>query len=208
MASPPWTLARRSKLVEKQDWFRGAEAFEASELTRQEFSQQRRLLLSTLHSWVYRRRRQRARKAEPVRLLRVEGAAAPQPSTTRLVVVLANEARLRFAVAPDAGYGARLARRCKRPVGDVVLSDCMLLMPRLVAGTAPHRLLLRTRGARAIRRRWLGEVARIELQPFLHLPVLLPQLSVLLLQVSDALIHGPDEFVMDRGLNQREQNWS
>ncbi|WP_426752043.1 IS66 family insertion sequence element accessory protein TnpA [Myxococcus sp. Y35] len=54
--SPPWTLAGMSKPVEKQEWFRVAEAFEASGLTQQAFSQRRGLRLSTLQSWVYRRR--------------------------------------------------------------------------------------------------------------------------------------------------------
>ncbi|WP_418766512.1 IS66 family insertion sequence element accessory protein TnpA [Myxococcus xanthus] len=45
-----------SKPVETQEWFRVAEAFEASGLTQQEFSQHRGLRLSTLQSWVCRRR--------------------------------------------------------------------------------------------------------------------------------------------------------
>ncbi|WP_074960269.1 IS66 family insertion sequence element accessory protein TnpA [Myxococcus xanthus] len=44
-----------SKPVEKQEWFRVAEAFEASGLTQKEFSQHRGVRLSTLQSWVYRR---------------------------------------------------------------------------------------------------------------------------------------------------------
>jgi hypothetical protein len=106
--SPPWTLACMSKLVEKQEWFRVAEAFEASGLTQQEFAQQRGLRLSTLQSWVYRRRRQLAAKTEPVRLLPVEVAGTPRPSTARLEVVLAGGARLRFSMGTDVDYVARL----------------------------------------------------------------------------------------------------
>ncbi|WP_237080721.1 IS66 family insertion sequence element accessory protein TnpA [Myxococcus xanthus] len=106
--SPPGPLARMSKPVETQEWFRVAEAFEASGLTQQEFSQHRGLRLSTLQSWVYRRRRQLARKPEPVRLLPVEVAGTPQLSATPLEVVLASGARLRFASGTDVDYVARL----------------------------------------------------------------------------------------------------
>ncbi|ABF91783.1 conserved hypothetical protein [Myxococcus xanthus DK 1622] len=44
-----------SKQVEKQEWVRVAEAFEASGQTQKEFSAQRGVRLSTLQSWVYRR---------------------------------------------------------------------------------------------------------------------------------------------------------
>ncbi|QDE90499.1 hypothetical protein BHS06_16845 [Myxococcus xanthus] len=97
-----------SKPVEKQEWFRVAEAFEASGLTQKEFSAQRGVRLSTLQSWVYRRRRQRAGKAEPVRLLPVEVAGVAQPSTALLEVELASGARLRFAFGTDVEYVARL----------------------------------------------------------------------------------------------------
>ncbi|WP_418766678.1 IS66 family insertion sequence element accessory protein TnpA [Myxococcus xanthus] len=46
--------------MEKQEWFRVAEAFEASGLTQKAFSSQRGLRLSTLQSWVYRRRKRPA----------------------------------------------------------------------------------------------------------------------------------------------------
>ena len=108
MESAPWTLVCMSKPVETQEWFRVAEAFEASGLTQQEFSQHRGLRLSTLQSWVYRRRRQLARKTEPVRLLPVEVAGVSQPSTALLEVVLASGARLRFGSGTDVDYVARL----------------------------------------------------------------------------------------------------
>ncbi|WP_418764537.1 IS66 family insertion sequence element accessory protein TnpA [Myxococcus xanthus] len=66
-----------SKPVEKQEWFRVAEAFEASGLTQKEFASQRGVRLSTLQSWVYRRRRLHSRQAEAVRLLPVEVATGP-----------------------------------------------------------------------------------------------------------------------------------
>ncbi|WP_342373840.1 IS66 family insertion sequence element accessory protein TnpB [Myxococcus stipitatus] len=97
-----------SKLVESEEWFQVAEAFEASGLTQKEFSAQRGLRLSTLQSWVYRRRRQRSRKAPAVRLLPVEVASTTQASAAMLEIVLPGGARVRFAPGTDVGYVARL----------------------------------------------------------------------------------------------------
>jgi hypothetical protein len=97
-----------SKPVEKQEWFQVAESFEASGLTQKEFSTQRGLRLSTLQSWVYRRRRQRAGKTPAVRLLPVEVSTVAQVSPVPLEVVLASGARLRFSVGADVDYVARL----------------------------------------------------------------------------------------------------
>ncbi|QDE82492.1 IS66 family insertion sequence element accessory protein TnpA [Myxococcus xanthus] len=97
-----------SKPVEEQEWFQVAEAFEASGLTQKEFSAQRGLRLSTLQSWVYRRRRQRPRKAQEVRLLPVEVSTVAPPSPVLLEVVLASGAKLRFPSGADVDYVARL----------------------------------------------------------------------------------------------------
>jgi hypothetical protein len=98
-----------SKPAEKQEWFQVAEAFEASGLTQKEFSTQRGLRLSTLQSWVYRRRRQHPQKVPAVRLLPVEvSAIAPPPSPALLEVVLASRARLRFPAGADVDYVVRL----------------------------------------------------------------------------------------------------
>ncbi|NOK07091.1 MULTISPECIES: IS66 family insertion sequence element accessory protein TnpB [Myxococcus] len=97
-----------SKPLEKQEWFRVAEAFEASGLTQKEFSAQRGVRLSTLQSWVYRRRRQQAEKGEAVRLLPVEVAGVSPPSTMLLEVVVASGARLRFSSGTDVDYVAHL----------------------------------------------------------------------------------------------------
>ncbi|QDF05191.1 IS66 family insertion sequence element accessory protein TnpA [Myxococcus xanthus] len=82
-----------SKPVEKQEWFRVAESFEASGLTQKEFSQQRGVRLSTLQSWVYRRRRQQSKKTEAVRLLPVEVATTPPATESMLEVVTAVSVR-------------------------------------------------------------------------------------------------------------------
>ncbi|GEN12788.1 hypothetical protein SAMN05443572_103706 [Myxococcus fulvus] len=97
-----------SKPVEKQEWIQVAEAFAASGLTQKEFSAQRGLRLSTLQSWVYRRRRQRPRKTQEVRLLPVEVSTIAPPSPALLEVVLASGARLRFPSGADIDYVARL----------------------------------------------------------------------------------------------------
>ncbi|WP_246136990.1 IS66 family insertion sequence element accessory protein TnpA [Myxococcus llanfairpwllgwyngyllgogerychwyrndrobwllllantysiliogogogochensis] len=61
------------KRAEKPEWVRVAEEVEASGLTQREFAGRRGLRLSTVQSWVYRRRRQVSTKAEPaVRMLPVQ----------------------------------------------------------------------------------------------------------------------------------------
>ncbi|MCP3103962.1 IS66 family insertion sequence element accessory protein TnpB [Myxococcus sp. K15C18031901] len=99
-----------SKPGEKQEWLQVAEAFEASGLTQEAFSAQRGLRLSTLQSWVYRRRRQHARKAPAVRLLPVEVATVAQVGPVLLEVVLASGARLRFPAGAD---GRAIRRRVR-----------------------------------------------------------------------------------------------
>ncbi|MFP2964527.1 IS66 family insertion sequence element accessory protein TnpA, partial [Myxococcus sp. 1LA] len=88
---------------------RVAEAFEASGLTQKAFSAQQGVRLSTLQSWVYRRRRQQTGKAETVRLLPVEVAGVAQPSTALLELELASGARLRFASGTDCWRSSRSA---------------------------------------------------------------------------------------------------
>ncbi len=61
------------KRIEKPEWPRVAEEFEASGLTQRECAGRQGLRLSTLQPWVYRRRRQVSAVAEPpVRLLPVQ----------------------------------------------------------------------------------------------------------------------------------------
>ncbi|WP_434346506.1 IS66 family insertion sequence element accessory protein TnpA [Myxococcus virescens] len=94
--------------MSKPEWLRVAEAFETSGLTQKAFSAQRGMRLSTLQSWVYRRRRQQAGKAETVRLLPVEVAGVAQSSTVLLEVVTARGARVCFPAGTDVEYVARL----------------------------------------------------------------------------------------------------
>ena len=97
------------KRVEKPEWLRVAEEFEASGLTQREFAGRRGLRLSTLQSWVYRRRRQASTAAEPsVRLLPVQLSGAPAPEAVALEVVIARGMQVRFGAGTDVDYVARL----------------------------------------------------------------------------------------------------
>ena len=97
------------KSIEKPEWLRVAEEFEASGLTQREFAGRRGLRLSTLQSWVYRRRRQASAVAEPpVRLLPVQVSGMPASETSALEVLLVSGVRVRFSPGTDADYVARL----------------------------------------------------------------------------------------------------
>ena len=100
-----------SKQREKPEWVRVAEEYDASGLTQREFAERRGMTLSTLQSWVYRRRRQEsAPVVEPVRLLPVEVRAVPVVrGSDTLEVRTASGERVSFAVGADAG-----ARTCTR----------------------------------------------------------------------------------------------
>src|SRR5687768_7547820 len=103
------------KRVEKPEWLRVAEEFEASGLTQREFAGRRGLRLSTLQSWVYRRRRQVSAAAEPpVRLLPVQVGSAPAPEAVALEVSTASGVRVRFSSGADVDYVARLVAALER----------------------------------------------------------------------------------------------
>lgn len=97
-----------AKQVEKPEWTRSAEAFEASGQTQREFALAQGVRLSTLQSWVYRHRRSAPSGAEAVRLLPVQVAPTPASMESVLEVVAAGGARVRFAVGTDVAYVARL----------------------------------------------------------------------------------------------------
>ena len=100
---------RMRKRIEKPEWLRVAEEFEASGLTQREFAGRRALRLSTLQSWVYRRRRQERAVAEPpVRLLPVEVSRASAPEAVTLEVMSTAGVRIRFSQGTDVDYVARL----------------------------------------------------------------------------------------------------
>ena len=72
------------KRSEKPEWVRVAEEYEASGLTQREFAERRGMTLSTLQSWVYRRRRlEKVTPAEPMRLLPVQVMTATAPVAGR-----------------------------------------------------------------------------------------------------------------------------
>jgi len=105
-----------NKRSEKLEWVRVAEEYEASGLTQREFAQRRGMTLSTLQSWVYRRRRQEgAPVAQPVRLLPVQVTAAPvERGSASLEVLTASGERVRIAVGTDVEYVARLVAALER----------------------------------------------------------------------------------------------
>jgi transposase len=97
------------KRDEKPEWLRVAEEFEASGLTQREFAGRRGLRLSTVQSWVYRRRRQESAVAEPpVRLLPVQVSRALAPGAVTLEVLTAAGVRVRFSPGTDVDYVTRL----------------------------------------------------------------------------------------------------
>jgi transposase len=105
------------KRVEKPEWLRIAEEFEASELTQREFAQRRGVPLGTLQSWVYRRRRQgSAAPPPPVRLLPVQvSAALVAREGGRVEVTTGSGVRVGFAPGTDVDYVARLVAALERP---------------------------------------------------------------------------------------------
>jgi len=94
---------------DKPQWIRIAEQFEQSGLTQREFAQQHELRLSTLQSWIYRRRRQvAALAAPPVRLLPVEVATLRAPPVASMELLTVGGVRVRFQVGTDVDYVAQL----------------------------------------------------------------------------------------------------
>jgi hypothetical protein len=98
-----------SKPADKSQWVRIAEQFEQSGLTQQQFAQQQGLPLSTVQSWIYRRRRQASRSpVQPVRLLPVEVSPAPVTDRGGLEIVTPRGVRLRVPAGTDVDYVAGL----------------------------------------------------------------------------------------------------
>jgi hypothetical protein len=105
-----------TKPVDKPQWVRIAEQFEQSELTQKQFAQQQGLPLSTVQSWIYRRRRQAATPSAPsVRLLPVEVAAPAMSRAGKVEVLTASGIRVSFTMGTDVSYVARLVAALERP---------------------------------------------------------------------------------------------
>ena len=105
-----------TKSGEKAQWIRVAEQFEASGQTQREFAQQQALALSTLQSWVYRRRRQEAGgQASAVRLLPVElSSVHPREASGWVEVRTRSGARVSVEAGTDVEYVARLVAALER----------------------------------------------------------------------------------------------
>jgi hypothetical protein len=98
-----------SKPSDKSQWARIAEQFEQSGLTQKQFAQQHGLPLSTVQSWIYRRRRHASRsQAQPVRLLPVEVSPTPVADRGGLEVITPQGVRLRVPAGTDVDYVAGL----------------------------------------------------------------------------------------------------
>jgi hypothetical protein len=105
-----------TKPAEKPQWVRIAEQFEHSGLTQKQFAQQQGLPLSTVQSWIYRRRRQVAAPgARTVRLLPVEVAAPVVGSAGKVEVLTESGVRVSFGTGTDVAYVARLVAALERP---------------------------------------------------------------------------------------------
>jgi transposase len=100
-----------SKPTDKPQWVRVAEQFEQSGLTQKQFAQQRQLQLSTLQSWIYRRRRQEsAAPPAPMRLLPVEVTAPPAVQARSVEILMPGGVRVSFEAGTDVEYVARLVK--------------------------------------------------------------------------------------------------
>jgi hypothetical protein len=97
---------------QREKWVEVVEEYERSGLTQAEYVARRGVALSTLQSWL--RRRRRAQRTGPVRLLPVEVAPTPPPGkpasegSTPLEVVVPGGVRLYVAPGTDVGYVAKL----------------------------------------------------------------------------------------------------
>lgn len=104
-----------SKPTDKPQWVRVAEQFEQSGLTQKQFAQQHQLQLSTLQSWIYRRRRQLAPAEQaPMRLLPVEVVAGPVVDARGVEVLTPSGVRVSFETGTDVDYVARLVVALER----------------------------------------------------------------------------------------------
>lgn len=96
---------------QREKWVEVVEEYERSGLTQAEFVERRGVALSTLQSWL---RRRRAQRAGPVRLVPVEVMPTPPSATpapegsTALEVVVPGGVRLCIAPGTDVGYVAQL----------------------------------------------------------------------------------------------------
>jgi transposase len=104
-----------SKPSDKPQWVLVAEQFEHSGLTQKQFAQQQGLPLSTVQSWLYRRRRQAAASTPPVRLLPVEVTAPAVSRAVQMEVLTTSGVRVSFAMGTDVAYVARLVAALERP---------------------------------------------------------------------------------------------
>lgn len=90
----------------REDWAEIAEAWEKSGETQRSFAARRGISLGALQSWVYRRRRQRGRRAQLVEVR----VAPPLASTVPVELRLPNGVSLRLAPDTEPVWAAALVR--------------------------------------------------------------------------------------------------
>jgi hypothetical protein len=104
-----------NKPADKPQWVRIAEQFEHSGLTQKQFAQQQGLPLSTVQSWIYRRRRQSAASHAPsVGLLPVTMGPPVESSAGKVEVLTASGVRVSFAMGTEVTYVAQLVAALER----------------------------------------------------------------------------------------------
>jgi hypothetical protein len=94
-------------MARRRDWAEVAEGWERSGKTQRAFALQRGVCLTTLQSWIYRRRRERS----PSRLVEVRVAPAPAPATSSSAeIVLPQGIRVRVDVGTELAWASALVK--------------------------------------------------------------------------------------------------
>jgi hypothetical protein len=92
-------------MARRRDWAEVAEGWERSGKTQRAFALQRGVCLTTLQSWIYRRRRERS----PSRLVEVRVAPAPATSSSA-EIVLPQGIRVRVDVGTELAWASALVK--------------------------------------------------------------------------------------------------
>jgi hypothetical protein len=94
----------------RERWISVVREFESSGMAQREFAQKHRLKLSTLQSWIYKLRREKAAEEPPVRFVEITGADSPAALDCVASVEWPDGPRVVFNELPDAAYMATLLR--------------------------------------------------------------------------------------------------
>ena len=98
----------------REFWVATVEEFERSGLTQEHFARQRRVPVTTLRAWIYKRRRERKASVSLVPV-RVVGLTAPPARDmargVEIEIELKTGVRLRLSTSVDLDYVTALAQR-------------------------------------------------------------------------------------------------